>query len=409
MNRRHDSRDAATPFAILAAGGRDAALLGMVFQRFLAESFTPASASGAAIAIIDRDAAEGASALADWQARHPRSPALLLTLAPGEASPFVAYVRKPINVESLVRTLKQLRRDLLAPPPRSAAAPAQPATAAGREMPAPRRAASPPAKPVGMQRPASRPSADHGGTVSLVGHDAPVLEGRDYCGSADDLPATGIRPFDQLRPHQAISLYFDPDARLLGLLRSARELVRRGGQAASIRGLERPLVVVPGSPMKVISPVRDDYLRPLCSTTLFSETIETGPAPAAGPDDFDCDCDALLWKVTLWAARGRLPRHTDPHGPVRLCQPPDFTRFAATPYAEDICRLWMQERSLSPAATAARLQIPQRYVFALYSAVHLLGLTEGPSVGESHRGPAGVPDRGQHSPGTPRNVFSGTI
>jgi hypothetical protein len=246
------------------------------------------------------------------------------------------------------------------------------------------------AKPVSVAAVVSSPvsvpepiSAHH--QVSLMDSNAQDIEGRDYCGSAEDLPADLLHTIDCLRTDQAIQLYFDPDTRLLGLLRLAGKLAQTSKQATYIRGLERPLVILPDTPMSVVSPIKEGALRALCNTSLFSETVGLGIASPHHPDDVTYGYDELLWKVTLWTARGRLPRGADPHQPVRLRSSPDFARFTATPYAEAICRLWTKEEGLSPVATAARLRIAQRYVFALYSALCMLDLLEmnsTPRVGE---------------------------
>jgi hypothetical protein len=202
-------------------------------------------------------------------------------------------------------------------------------------------------------------------------------EGRDYCGSADDLAAE-LLSSDHLRGDQAIQLYFDPDARLLNLLRLAGKLSKVSGRATSIVGLERPLVVLPYTPTSVRSPVKDSALRPLCNTTLFSENMSVGPVPAQHPDDILYDYGELLWKVALWTARGRLPRHTDPNSPARLHGMPDFSRLTPTPHAEEICTLWSKDQTLSPVETAKHLGIPQRYVFGLYSALSALDFLDSP-------------------------------
>ena len=52
---------------------------------------------------------------------------------------------------------------------------------------------------------------------------------------------------------------------------------------------------------------------------------------------------------------------------------PNFTRLIVTPYALKISALWIaQPHSL--LTTAQVLNIPQRYVFAFYSAAHALKL-----------------------------------
>jgi hypothetical protein len=340
----------ATAVALLACSSRDMAVLGMLLQRHLAGEFAIVAADRAQVAVIDGDSAGAAKALADWRSSQPEAPTLVLSLHPGADSARRVYVRKPIDVTALLGCLKKMRLALTA----SAAMPGQPtAPLAGAEVRSPPTA---PMQPLRLTAAQFEPDS-HG-----------------CCGVADDFPPRLLQTADRLSPDQAMQMYFDPDARLLGLLRMGARLARASNQAAGIRGLERPLVILPGKPMTVRSPLQDTMLRPLSASTLFSASVEIGPPPGIDDRDFVYDFDVLLWKVALWTARGRLPRGTDPNAPVRLQGLPDFSRLTVTPYAEAICQLWLKDGKRSPAATAAHLQIAQRYVFALYSAASMLEL-----------------------------------
>jgi hypothetical protein len=403
-SNRSSETPAATPVALLACGSRDVTVLEMIIQRFLSGEFVIVAQARAEMAIIDGDSATARKALSEWQQHRPDAPTLMLTLHPGDDTAQLVHFRKPIDVDGLVATLKKLRGALLNPPaaaplfravrPAPAAAPAArkavaapaavAAEAAPRQTPAADRPVAVPAAPPAakaaravapMASPVAAPAPISAHQVSFM-NEGQDLEGRDYCGSAEDVADDILHTIDCLRPDQAIQLYFDPETRLLGLLRLAGKLAQTSRQVTCIRGLERPLVVLPDTPLVVISPIRDSALRPLCNTNLFSETVGLGTTSARHPDDLVYGFDELLWKVALWTSRGRLPRGTDPHQPVRLRATPDFSRFTATPFAEAICRLWTQEDSLSPVATAARLRIAQRYVFALYSALRLLDLID---------------------------------
>lgn len=85
--------------------------------------------------------------------------------------------------------------------------------------------------------------------------------------------------------------------------------------------------------------------------------------------------EALEWDVALWASRGRLPRGTHLDHPVRLYCWPNLTRLAVPPEAMRIAGLWSRGH-VSLRDTVRILGIPQRYVFAFYSACHALKLAE---------------------------------
>lgn len=83
---------------------------------------------------------------------------------------------------------------------------------------------------------------------------------------------------------------------------------------------------------------------------------------------------SIVWKVTLWAARGRVPIGTDLERPIYLKHWPNMTRLTIFPYAMRIAALWVNQ-PCSLLDTANMLNIPQRYVFSFYSATHALGLS----------------------------------
>ena len=82
----------------------------------------------------------------------------------------------------------------------------------------------------------------------------------------------------------------------------------------------------------------------------------------------------LLWKSALIASRGRIPVDTDLYSPI------NFSRWSSISshvllfkHADTIATLWQQE-SISLVETLQRLNIPQRYVFAFYSACKAIGI-----------------------------------
>jgi len=81
--------------------------------------------------------------------------------------------------------------------------------------------------------------------------------------------------------------------------------------------------------------------------------------------------DKFLWRVALWTSRGRVPKGTDLSKQIVLLHWPNFTRLIVTPYALKISAQWMaQPHSL--LETAKTLEIPQRYVFAFFSAARAI-------------------------------------
>jgi hypothetical protein len=377
-----------TPIAFLGLPALDEAVLTMVIERFLGAELVIAPPDEAHTALIDGDSNRQPGLVSEWRRRNPQAPAIVLSLSPGEDSTSTIHVRRPINIEILIAALRRLHSDLqtrrqpsLRLVPAAGPDPEDvPSVRSGQDGKPPsavtanRRASSSTPGP-GATRPAGAIAAPLPiQPVALLSDDQVEAEGRDYCGMATDLPlADPRRRGAPLPPDIALQLYFDPDMRLLGLLRRAARLAADSGDAVLIRSPHGSLQVLGSSPPRVFSTIEVAALRPLCSSSLFSETLEVAPIQPQPQDGSFFEYSPLLWKIALWSSRGRLPRGTDPYSVVRVLRSPDWQLLVKTPYADAIWALWVSE-PVSIVDTAARLHLPQRYVFALYSAAQLLGL-----------------------------------
>jgi hypothetical protein len=132
---------------------------------------------------------------------------------------------------------------------------------------------------------------------------------------------------------------------------------------------------------RVLVDAGDRQLRPYC--TLPDATLEVDlqlhdyEKPTTGRKEYTLY--SFVWQLALWASRGRLPAGTSLSQPIYLRRWPNFSRLVVTPHALAIAALWTkQPRSLID--TAVSLNIPQRYVFAFYSAASAVQL-----AGETRR------------------------
>ncbi len=85
--------------------------------------------------------------------------------------------------------------------------------------------------------------------------------------------------------------------------------------------------------------------------------------------------DALLWELSLWAARGRLPVDTDLNQPVKLKHWPNITQYIDFPNAVKIAAAW-SKNTLSIKEITDKLKIPQRYVFSFYVASQAINVLD---------------------------------
>jgi hypothetical protein len=108
--------------ALLAVGNKEAALLWMMVDRFMADDFIIGVAATADIAILDGDADGFAGALAGWQADRPGAPAVVLRSAPVEETTGVVNIAKPLAARELASVLNRLRAAAVVPAPQAPAA-----------------------------------------------------------------------------------------------------------------------------------------------------------------------------------------------------------------------------------------------------------------------------------------------
>jgi hypothetical protein len=130
-----------------------------------------------------------------------------------------------------------------------------------------------------------------------------------------------------------------------------------------------------------LTDLSDSRLRPRCLLAIKpnetriellqeseSQLLNTSRYPAQ-------NIDAMLWKVALWSARGRLPIGIDIHSKISLHHWPNLTRLVNIPQFLRVAVLWAKyPRTL--ADTVEALGIEARYVCAFFSACHALDLTQ---------------------------------
>ena len=84
------------------------------------------------------------------------------------------------------------------------------------------------------------------------------------------------------------------------------------------------------------------------------------------------DAISFAWDTVILTSKGRLPENTSLIKPVILLVWPNFTKLRIFRHAIPITAVWSRQR-ISLVETAKLLDIPQRYVFSLYSAMNALG------------------------------------
>lgn len=302
------------------------------------------------VAFIDLDNELGPYLLEGHRLLYPSRPLIVSARRPPMGNdPLTIEVVKPVGLSAFSAALEQVRLLL---PGSTTAAPAAPAE--------PARPATPPALD------SRQPSAD---PISLLRQIEERLS-TFYVGSMPDVD------LEDLAARSAI--YYTPEHFLQGVIARA---------IAHAREIQRPVRIDdPNGAALYLDPRNGlayqarsaNALRALAQLptrgTVSLSRVESSDAPAleslAGRS-----LEALEWDVALWASRGRIPVGTHLDHPVRLLAWPNLTRLAVPPEAMRIAGLW-SKGGISLRDTVRLLGVPQRYVFAFYSACLALGHVE---------------------------------
>ncbi len=330
--------------------------LRMLFSSKCNHRYRLVEESSAEICLLDLDSGGGEQLWREFRQRHPQQPLILVSLREqAVADPHTLFVRKPIPVQSLIDAIERQCHRLT----RVAESPQM-------QLPRPE-PASAEVGPALAHPPPSRPIAHRAASIMSAATE------QAFIGMAPDI--------DPQDPSQTGKIYYNPEHYLQGHLQQALNLAVSHNRNVAIEG-PWPAMELLIEQRKVRVAVEERHLRPHC--TLPDATLEVrlqqfddGGRLDDGSQTYALP--ALFWKVALWASRGRLPMGTSLSQPIYLRRWPNFTRLEVTPYAVAIAALWVEQpRSLID--TAKHLQIPQRYVFAFYSAARSLQL-----AGEARR------------------------
>lgn len=387
-----------TALFLLHVGSMDARLIGLSVERHWKHTVRLANElESARVVLVDCDR-PGVEAAFEKLSPHPRIGVVCYAFHPKDHAqrfPNRVILGKPLNLEALPGILAKAAHDsarVIAVPPMRRTAPltqpAPPTIQPAAEMPPPQvpmltPAASAPA-PVTQTAPAATPGATAAPqpetiapaapsveTPGSLGHGVQTDDERDLCGVLEDLPAHPVYPLPD-------KIFFNPENYLIGHLQRAHEQASTTGRPHLIAGLPR-LIGVRIQPASIcVTDFRDNQLRPLSMAQLPQTTariVSASTLSHISNHGTTWTTEDFFWNVAAWAARGRLPDGTDPYQPVRLRAWPNFTKVFMSPHALRIVALWVRTWA-SPIDIAARLGIPQRYVFSVYASARYAGLVD---------------------------------
>lgn len=333
-------------------------MLELVFEHNI-KGFVLAKENEADACIFDFDDLHAEKRWAIYRKSHPHIPVVILSLHENVPEKDF-FVKKPVVLNHLVKTLENLKHSLSKPHhPRTRI---EEPTPIKKELILRVRSV----EKNDLQQTAKSFEKEQITTLSnYAEHTA--------CGHEPD-----INPNDE---KAIIKVSYDRSRRLQGLIEKALETAKTSGCVNRLKGAMGELLIDPTN-QRVLSSVKEQTLHSLMllpAKNLHIETQLLSPNQAKdyiknSSTPFYHDClGNFLWKTAILTSHGRVPAGTDLHSPVVLSRWPNFSRLMITPHALQITALWA-DSPYSLIETAAILQIPQRYVFSLYSAMVALNL-----------------------------------
>lgn len=316
------------------------------------------------LCILDLDSLEGKKILEQQRDSHPRRPLIVLSIHNTEISDAL-LLRKPLNSNLLKSTIDDHIAALFAQPPVDNPPPA-PIAGPVTENPIP------PARAVSRNLTNHRRSG-----LPSTATQARIIRGS--CGpygfiELDDDPGNE-------------NLYYDPNGYLQQVLQRAIERSRRDALPLSVNLPGEKYIALFPETNTALTNLSDSKLRSRCLLPINVHHVKIDHPNKREINhilanaEMPMDIDSLLWKITLWSARGRLPAGTDIKNPIALRQWPNLTRLVAIPQFLRIAALWVK-MPLPLGKTAEHLDIDVRYVCAFFSACYALNLTQSLSAAD---------------------------
>lgn len=334
-------------------------MLDMVFQKQAQGGYVLTTTDEAEASIFDMDSFGAGVLWQEYRQKYPKMPTLLMSLNQPK-NPDGIYLAKPIQLQQLLDALEKIQHQVVQQ----------------------RASQTVPATPVKPTAPKTTPSClTHPQGLSCAARTLSDDHSHHYRGYSEDSVCGAQTDIDPHNPTDIEKVSYNPERRLQSVFEKALSFAKLHDGIISIEGLAAPFYIWPQH-QQVMTALDETNLRTLCMLPLLNKKIDikllkeeewrqqrmVSTVALRG-----CCIASYQWNIALWSALGRVPQGTPLDIPIILLHWPNLSRLQLTPHALRIAALWA-ERPYSLLETAKVLNIPQRYVFAFYSATHALRL-----------------------------------
>lgn len=349
------------PIRVVAMGmdQHSSNMYALLFSKHTHGQYILTDMNQAEICIFDLDGYGAQKLWDEFRQEHPELPTIVLSLKEKNLDN-TWFAKKPINVKSFLNTLADVKQLI---------------EKRGRNQ-----VQLKPQTSHAVSNPSATPSPVHETKVNQVGH---LMGNRQVQSSykASKVECGQLPDINPHRPEELEKIFYDPARHFQGSFEQAIKMAKEKKACVLLEGFIGKMIINPAQ-NQVLCTSKEDALHSLMLLPMRKDAIKI--------QAFDCVelsyhiqsnvlpfyysyLDQFHWKITIWAAHGRLPNNTPLETPIILLHWPNLTRLFLTPHALRIAALWI-ERPFSLLDTAKRLGIAQRYVFTFYSAAHAAGL-----------------------------------
>lgn len=343
-------KDAITPIKVSTVGldERSLEVLRIAFFGSAKGACTLTGAADADVTICNMDSSNAEALWQRFREKYTQRPTIVIALRNPKLEDTL-FVAKPINIEQLIKSVKQAHRHGTATP-RNA-----PSGQTGSTNNTPQPVTSTPMKS----------SANH--ALKIEAHEEAVTDIKWRELNEDPIS------------------YYVPEELLQGAINELSELAQSRQTAAQLSimiGEQWQKITFDPINNRVLSEIDDDKLEKLCSMPRFCIATRTTRLSKKETElemyrseeaTHSATIEQFLWKIALWSSAGRLPQGTRPTNPIELSYCPNLTRLQPTPNSIRIAVLLSQQPG-TPALIAKVLNIPIAHVFSFFAASQALGL-----------------------------------
>ena len=317
--------------------------------------------------IVDLDGVGAQTLLAEYRSRYPNRPVIALYVKQENLSNADEVLVKPIKVHDLCAPVTRVAKKLAYGPGGKwgAIADLVPTFSASAST---RIAITTGSEPSTQTVPVPAQELTQLGTAEIAPQPISQKDYRKVCGTDADIYIDN--------PEQATRIFMPINGRLLGVILFAISESELQQVPIAVSLEQKHLFVLFPKQQLVSFTLKEDMLQCLCEKSFPSGSFGFKAVPELQPNPDDLltiTKEQMLWKTAAWTYCGKLTEDTPLHERVYLRHWPNLTRLLELPDAMRISAL-LVEQPMSLARTAEALNIPQRHVFAYYTASQAIGL-----------------------------------